>query len=291
MILRLLKPERVNQREFGLCGPAHFVVLLLKSRPVKYVFIAMELLQAGTATGEDGSRIVANEYVRNFNPKGSMAQADWLLAGSLRNTDGPVPEGTARESYSGTKNPDVVNYCLAAGYKEVVSVMCYQRWTDSFASVFQSRFYADFHPPEMQHELDVLAEGAKLSDPAANFKVACALRSQGWRVLLQSNSGLFKFDPVPDDRRGRAEAGNKFDQTFVNDRDDTWKSITSETTMAGVISAQNFNHWVLAKDIAILGGDKVRLCVYTWGGQQTVKAQLTLAELANCYGGFVAARG
>src|ERR1035437_5416376 len=25
MMLRLLKPERVHQRDFGLCGPAHFV--------------------------------------------------------------------------------------------------------------------------------------------------------------------------------------------------------------------------------------------------------------------------
>ena len=87
-----------------------------------------------------------------------------------------------------------------------------------------------------------------------------------------------------------AQKGSKFDQKFVQAQAETWKSITSEKDFLGPIKAQNFNHWVLAKDISVEGG-RVKLCVYTWGGQYDVKAELTMEAFANCYGGFVAARG
>src|SRR5438477_3829696 len=68
LILRVLKPERVNQISFGLCGPAHFAIALIKARPWVYVELACSLLFKGRAYGDDGFEIVPDDYVRNFDP-------------------------------------------------------------------------------------------------------------------------------------------------------------------------------------------------------------------------------
>jgi len=290
MIIRLMKPERVNQMTFGICGPAHFVVLWIKSKPRNYVSMAYELLTAGKATTDSGSPIVPNKFVREFNPAGSIPEADWLFAASLRNADGPIPEGTDRGSYSGTQNPEIFNYCLEAGYTEVVSVMCYQRLADSFASLFAPSFYANFHPIGLREVVERMCGGGKFSDPAVNFTVACTLRSLGFRVLLQINSGLLTFEPATDKQRERAKSGKYADVAPVKDNDEQWKSIVSEKTVFGPIVGQNFNHWVLAKNIAV-EGESVRLGVYTWGTRKEVAYTLYMKDFANAYGGFVAARG
>jgi hypothetical protein len=289
MMLRLLKPERVHQRDFGLCGPAHFVTLMIKSKPVKYVSMAMDLLAKGSARAEEGKTIEPNEYVRGFDPGPAIAQADWLLAASFRNADGPIPEGKGRETYSGTQGPEVVQYLLQAGYPEIVSIMAYQRFTDSIVSVF-SKVYAQFYPPDLETSIGGMFDGEKPSAPATNFKIACQLRARGWRVMLLTNSELFTFQPpLPRDFE-LAKEGKTFNQNRIDMKKEEWKSITQEKKLGGIIAMQNFDHWVLAKNIALKNGI-VTLCVYTWGGQHDVKRELKMEEFANCYAGFVAARG
>lgn len=288
MILRLMKPERVNQREFGICGPAHFIVLLIKSRPIKYVSMAMDLLTKGRTTGEDGFEIIPDKYVMEFEPEGSIPQADWLLAASLRNSQTPIPPGKERGEYGGTKSPDVFAYCLHAGYSEIASVGCYKRASDWLAHTIAPSYYEQYHPDGLRK--DLAEKFGNLSDPENNFRMACWLRNQGWRVMLKTNGDLFHLEPVSQSVREKAATGNPFSQQYVTQRDESRKAATSEKTLGGIISMQNVNHWVLAKKIELSSG-VVKLNVYTWGGQQSLKIDLTMDEFSNSYAGFVAARG
>jgi hypothetical protein len=289
MILRLLKPERVHQRVFGICGPSHFVVLLIKSKPLKYVSMAMDLLTKGKTIADDGFEIVPDKYVMDFDPQQTISQADWLLAASLRNAQIPIP-GKELGTYSGTNAPEVFAYFKHAGYERIVLLSCYQRATDWMAHSVASSFYERFEPAADQKMIEGFAAGGKTHDPVTNFRVACKLREIGWRVMLMTNGDLFKFDPITTQEREAAKGGKPFDVTRLALKQDKWNEIVTEKTLSPGIYAQNVNHWVLAKDIAVRG-EEVKLTVYTWGSQYTLNAAITLKEFSNCYSGFVAAFG
>jgi len=288
MVLRLLKPERVNQRVFGICGPAHFILLLIKSRPIKYVSMAFDLLTKGKTMGEDGFEIIPDKYVLDFEPGESIPEADWLLAAPLRNAQTPIPPGKERGVYGGTNGPEVFAYFQHAGYERIVLLSCYQRSTDWLGHALKPGHYEQFEPSELRKMVEGFAAGDKMSDPIVNFRIACKLREIGWRVMLQTNAELIKFDPITDKEREAAKTGKTFDVKRLADKEEAWKGIVTEKTMSPGIYTQNVGHWVLAKEIAIKG-DAVKMTVYTWGTQHSVKAQITLKEFSNCYGGFVAA--
>jgi hypothetical protein len=288
IILRLMKPERVNQREFGLCGPAHVTILLLKSRPVSYVRMAWDLLTKGKTVGEDGFEIIPDEYVRDFEPLESIPQADWLLAASLRNSKTPIPPGKERGEYGGTQGPDVFAYFLHAGYSEIVALSCYKQGVEWLGHTVLSSQYEQYHPEGLRK--GIVGSG-KLYDPETNFRLACQLRGEGWRLMLKINSGLFSLKPISAQLLATARAGSAKAQEAVDEYNQKRKTDTSEKTyLGGLISGQNVNHWVVAKKISVTSGI-VGLSVYTWGTQRTVEVDLTTDEFSNCYGGFVAARG
>jgi hypothetical protein len=292
LILRILKPERVNQKEFGLCGPAHFMIVLIKSRPAKYASMAIELLKIGKTTGEDGSELIPDEYVTDYDPGDTIPQADWLLAASLRNAQTPIPLGK-EGTYSGTKGPDVFAYCLHAGYKRIAYAMCYQRATDSIARFFASDGYSGFKPEIVKSQIEARSGLSDWFNPEINFKMACVLRQDGWRVLLLSNSELFKNSPPSEDLRqdsvSQDPTTRQVASMLLEKQESKWNPIVTEKKIIPGLYVQNFNHWVLAKNIDERGGS-VFLDVYTWGGQYSLKGEVKMKDFVNCYGGFVAAK-
>jgi hypothetical protein len=85
MLNRIDNPESVNQQPTSLCGPASIAHLLLLNDPVRYVNVVQSLFEEGRAT-LNGFEIESSQPLRESSPPNMMAQVDWLLLGSLRDS-------------------------------------------------------------------------------------------------------------------------------------------------------------------------------------------------------------
>ena len=288
LILRILKPERVNQIKFGLCGPAHFAVLLIKSKPLVYAGLAIALLTKGCAKGDDGFDIIPDDYVRNFDPETNIPQADWLIAASLRNAQTPIPPGKDLGDYGGTKTPDVFAYFLHAGYSKVIALSCYESSADWLAHSVVGKFYEQYHPVESKSE--VPRELGDPFDPLANIRMAAKLRENGWRILLKVNSEWASKQIEPS-IYAQAALGNGFALRRIEiEKESLNQSLQPQSLLGGLISAQNANHWVMAKSIHIHQNGEIEATLYTWG-KQYQPMRVPVVAFAKAYSGFVAAIG
>ncbi len=283
IVLRLLKPERVNQDQFGLCGPAHFIITLIKSKPQKYVGMAYDLLTKGRTTGDDGFEVAPDKYVTAYDPSGKIPEADWLIAASLRNAQTEIPEGKEGR-YTGTNASEVYAYFVHAGYKEAISLACHSGLERALAHLVVP---PQFRPAGLQIELERFARDSDIQQPDTNVRIASWLRAQGWRVMIQINSKLLTQTP-PDAfiREAARDSTNPMHEGARAITEKSWAPVVSKKSYL----LQNTDHWVLVKNLEVKSG-QVSLAVYTWGTQKKVKGEVPLEEFKNAYSGFVAARG
>ncbi len=288
LILRLLKAQRVNQEKFGICGPAHFVTMLIKTKPLTYVGMAIGLLKNGSTKGDDGFEIKPDKHVADFDPTGNIPQADWLLAASLRNADTPIPPGKEMGEYGGTRAPDVFAYCVHAGYEKAIALACYEYTADWLLHWAKSNFYEQYHPGSTKS--DVPGEFSNPFDPVQNVKIAAALLAQGWRILLKVNSSWIGFKPDPVFAT-KAAQGDKFAQNRLRlEKEGVIQDMQKQQSfLGGMIGAPSADHWVLAKEINF-ASDQISLVVFTWGSKYSTFS-VDLTTFAKAYSGFVAARG
>lgn len=294
LILRLMKPERVAQKNFGLCGPAAFAVLLIKSKPLVYIGMAISLLLNGQANGDDGSDIVPGDYVKNYNPEINIPQADWLIAASLRNADTPIPLGKNVEGmlkYGGTYMPDVFAYFLRAGYSNVIGLGCYLSSVVSLLHLVDRDFYEQYYPVESKNLLP--DEFGRPSDPIVNIRIAAKLRKDGWRVLLSVNAAWAGSKPIDEEKvKNLEKSASQFDRNKAAEERRKMEELQRALQPASILGfdVPNSNHWVLAKKITLDGQNHIEATLYTWGEQyHPVKAPVE--SFVKAYGGFIAARG
>jgi hypothetical protein len=179
LAIRVVRPMRVNQRDFGLCGPAHVLVILAKTNPQLYVKLALDLLRYGKCA-LNGTEITPNTYIREYRPEFTIPEADWLLAASFRNADKEVPSD--RGEYGGTKGPDVYKWMVACGYHQVALCGVHHSPSDQLLGFLPSlsQYSASYHPT-MPKEI---AETPDVHSALPNLMLAKQLCESGWRVLL-----------------------------------------------------------------------------------------------------------
>lgn len=118
LALRVLRPERIDQGDYGLCGPAAFAVLLAQTDPVTYVQISVELLLTGQSTFRN-MKLTPNESIRRHQPH-RTPHADWMVLASMRSSDDLITQGMDRGEYGGTKFGQMIDWLKRAGYGTIV---------------------------------------------------------------------------------------------------------------------------------------------------------------------------
>ncbi|HYC88398.1 MAG TPA: hypothetical protein VEO54_04235 [Thermoanaerobaculia bacterium] len=312
--IRLLRPARIDQKEFGLCGPAHFALMMLKTVPEQYVKMVCELLERGRTSSPDGTEVVPNPHVTAFDPGQSIAQADWLIAGTLRNLDKAVPAGEKRGAYGGTQGPDVFRYCVQAGYKRVIANTAYEKKPRflldrlAHATVVLSSSYENYHPADTRaYVRDRLGYDGNVCEGTTSIHLACDLVRQGWRVLLKINSEWAAYvardpvasasDKVPLDMVPPGPERDRYLQVQLaierraldKDIEDLIAKLKAPRTVMKVLPVGTANHWVLAKTLTINAG-MLHATIYTWGGKRAPVA-VPVDAFVQAYSGFVAAMG
>src|SRR5262245_875452 len=138
LVIRVLQPQRINQKRYGLCGPAHFAVLLARSQPADYVELALQFMERGAANFRGLKIQVAPEILNHRIPStgmlgGFIPEADWVVAASLRNSTedfplsqvlGPTVMPTGSEGkYTGTHGKIICAWLRDAGYSQIAAAL------------------------------------------------------------------------------------------------------------------------------------------------------------------------
>jgi hypothetical protein len=287
LAIRVLEPQRINQQKYGLCGPAHFAVLLARSRPDEYVELAIQFMRDGVAQHR-GLRIkVQREILEHRIPKNHMPQADWVVAASLRNSidnfpfaKNPAPDlviGTGTEgTYAGTNSNLVCGWLKDAGYSKVVAAMNFwkpESVMESLVGVLAEDPNFQLSHPDKPDELDEF--GDDLLSPQTNLRAAAKLLNHGWLLLLKVNSAW--------------TGSNARDAASIQTLE-TNLSATPETAFWGTVRKPKDNHWIFVKRIDLSNPNKVQMTIYTYGEKTTTPA-ISLPVFLQNYGGFIAAIG
>lgn len=294
LVIRVLEPRRMNQQEFGLCGPSHFALLLAKTRPVTYARLACQLFQFGKAD-VDGWTVEAPKSVMEFNPGTSISQADWLVAASLRNSERQVPQNASdRATYENTLPHQLFPWLVDAGFRRVAGFLCSQpsyALIDTGMSALGA-FQMEYFHPDRNLDLDDLP--GDLRDPVANLRYACRLSAEGWKILMVVNEGLvrhtedkYKVNMTPEMQQlnpGLAARGR------LKLQEDGRQSLIATLNDNGFLGLKALvpkaNHWVFVRKMRI-DADQVILTRYTWGTKKTT-LPLPIGEFTKGYSGFFA---
>ncbi len=84
---RVMDPALMRQRHTGFCGPMSVLFELGRRDPAQYLRTATELFETGSFVTPTLRRIRAEAELRDVVPDPDMAQADWMLAATMRDDE------------------------------------------------------------------------------------------------------------------------------------------------------------------------------------------------------------
>jgi len=274
LVLRVLRPRRIDQKQFGLCGPAAFGCLLVQTRPLEYVRMAYDLLKCGR-THVAGLEINPRRRIREFDPRGKMGQADWLIMASLRNSSKKLSQDMENTGvYSNTYVWRMFEWLKQAGYRTIVSIETAENAWLSKPTRFRSQHYYPKKP-------DVLAKMTheKLRNPSYNLRLAKRFLFNEWKVFLlitEKIAGTIGAeDPI--EKSVAPWKGLATDEKLDEMKADAKKALIGEKP----------NHWAMVTNIEITTEKKIRLTRFSYG---TLEATAPVPQdiFNQIYGGFVA---
>ena len=82
----LSNPFRIDQKQQPFCGPTSIVFELVRKQPYRYVQICQQLYEQGMFQGTTRT-IEASTRLRKASREMDMAQADWMLVATLRESE------------------------------------------------------------------------------------------------------------------------------------------------------------------------------------------------------------
>jgi hypothetical protein len=282
---RILQPRLIGQGAYGLCGPATFTLLLAKTRPLDYARLAVDLTRRGAST-INGLEIAPNAHVRGHTPQPPIEEGDWLIEASLRNADDALTQDLNLAQYGGTDTRDMFDWLKRSGYSTVscLPTLAMLDLNAAMKSLFGSWVLLQFHPSRP----DFLSRFSndELTSPAGNLSLAARFCANGWKVLLMITEKLATTTGGTDPIAGRVQA--------VSDAYGALGQVAPQATLdnarraaiATLVGDVRPNHWVLARSIALAGG-QVRVRRYSYGTKETT-SPIDADIFYRIYGGFIA---
>jgi hypothetical protein len=120
LLMRVGKPGLISQGPAGVCGPAAFLYNVALDSPAMYAQYAIDLYEKGKGRIRNMD-VSPSVGCRNYIPPETIAQAEWLTAGSLRDSSNAWLDfdDVSRNFSAGTNITDLVNWFKDAGYSDI----------------------------------------------------------------------------------------------------------------------------------------------------------------------------
>ena len=307
LMIRSLSPEKIDQKGYGLCGPAAFMMQLAKDDPKAYVRAATDLAMAGrTRIGKLDLRPC--DAVKGYDPNGKIADADWLMLGSLTNGDDiqTREKNDTLGEYGGSHMGHMFGWLKQAGFSSVMSVPVYT--SDSILSHKAGNDAAKGHGKVVSTLIKLVSPLAVptqysngkpsfVDDKTAwkgpdNIALAGDLARRGFKVFVTINESIANPRTV----RGLEEQVPIFKELALQSKDESqikkWSrspdEIRGDLVTEKIDQDPKTNHWALLDDVKIREDGKVSVTVYSYGEKSTLPP-VDMATFQKIYGGFVAA--
>jgi hypothetical protein len=122
---RIKDPDKINQENTSLCGPADFIRDIAEDRPKEYAQAVIDLYEKGTATIGTFT-IKSSDSLRSHAlakiPSGVIDASDWVILASVRDTTNWYFDYAAedQDARAITMPADKVKWFKAGGYTDVV---------------------------------------------------------------------------------------------------------------------------------------------------------------------------
>jgi len=308
LMTRIVAPERIDQKGYGLCGPAAFMMQVAKDRPQAYVRAATDLLMTGQAQ-VGGLKLKPRDSIREYDSRTKIADADWLMLAGLSNESGVAAKEASGElgTFGGSNMNTMFSWLKAAGLPSVMSVPVYNSSSpfSHKAGVDASKgmnpvlgaivkaaspmvLPAQYYPakPDLVHTDRTPWKGPD------SIALAGDLARRGWKVFVTINesvanprvlSGLQEQVPI---FREMAEASGDPEQIA------RW-SRSPEDILGGLATEKieqdpRTNHWALLDKAEVDEHGRVSVTVYSYGRKSTLPP-VAMQDFLKIYGGFVAA--
>ena len=323
LMLRILDPGRIDQKAYGLCGPAAFAISLVRSHPLQYARLAVDLAIKGKA--QLGGLVIApNMTVRDYNPRGQIAEVDWIVLASVANEEDVLSKETKGElgTYGGSGSEQMCSWLSRAGFRTVMAL--HVKYSDTTygakmlvdkAKTSKAMYLLSFiaplvvsfkntYAPRVPSFIEEMGDEWKAEK---NLRIAAKLVKQGWRVFMFITESIAN----PTSVNGLKEQMQVFQEMFSGVRPPTlgpeqiekWEKdkaywmrteqeIRDDIISRKMLEATGSNHWGLATEINIDDSDeddpRVSAVIYSYGKRSTLPL-VKLSVFFNCYSGFVAA--
>jgi len=92
---RVYHPERINQKDLGVCGPAAALQALAARDPRGYARLVIQIFETGKAGGK-----AVNKTLRANTPMAGQAHADWMVLSAMQDVTNDVLEYHGRPDSS-----------------------------------------------------------------------------------------------------------------------------------------------------------------------------------------------
>lgn len=119
---RVDNPSVIQQGPTQFCGPGSFVFSIASDDPVRYVRFAIELFEQGQSNLGKLHVAPDDEVRRSSPPSSRIAPVDWMVLGSLRDSENWFFDIETGESIirNGTNPHEIAGWFRQAGYTKVV---------------------------------------------------------------------------------------------------------------------------------------------------------------------------
>jgi hypothetical protein len=119
---RIDNPSVIQQGPTQFCGPGSFIFSVASDDPVRYVRFAIDLYEQGQATLGNMHVQPDNDVLHSAPPSGQIAPVDWMVLGSVRDSENWFFDIKTGESIvrNGTNPHEIADWFREAGYTQVV---------------------------------------------------------------------------------------------------------------------------------------------------------------------------
>ncbi len=305
LIHRIVNPETIDQKGYGLCGPASIAIQMAKDNPKAFADAGVNLAMLGRANLGD-MPLRPNKEIVAHDPQGGIAHADWMMLSAISNANGlnkATNSGKLGE-WGGSSLATMFKWQKAIGYPTVMSLPVYESKNplshktgmDAAKNVptglktlvrmaaplmVPTQFHAT--KPNFVDSMDQpylprnnLELAGKLAERKSNVFVVINESAANPRVLddLESQVAIFKELAIA--------SGNEDDIA-------KWSRPISE--IRGELASQKMdeeaksNHWALLDSVEIDDQDRVSMTMYSYG-KKTTLPPVPLESFLKIYGGF-----
>ena len=122
LLVRIENPSVIQQGPTQFCGPGSFIFSIATDDPVRYVQFAIDLFEQGQANLGKLHVKPDNEVLHSSSPSRQVEPVDWMVLGSLRDSENWFFDIETGESIvrNGTNPHEIAKWFQAAGYTKVV---------------------------------------------------------------------------------------------------------------------------------------------------------------------------